>query len=104
MKLVTIDGGRVGYLDGEEIAVLDVATMRAFYEQGLDADETGERVPLAETRLRAPIVPKKLLHTAGNCREHEEESKNGQWSHAIALGVEGTHRRGTVWIRSTSSS
>ena len=26
-------------------------------------------------RLRAPIVPKKFFHTAGNFREHEEESK-----------------------------
>ena len=39
---------------------------------------------LAETRLRAPIVPKKFFHTAGNFREHEEESKNVDWSHAIA--------------------
>ena len=38
----------------------------------------------AETRLRAPIVPKKFFHTAGNFREHEDESKNVDWSHAIA--------------------
>ena len=35
-------------------------------------------------RLRAPIVPKKFFHTAGNFREHEEESKNVDWSHEIA--------------------
>ena len=35
-------------------------------------------------RLRAPIVPKKFFHTAGNFREHEEESKNVNWSHEIA--------------------
>jgi 2-keto-4-pentenoate hydratase/2-oxohepta-3-ene-1,7-dioic acid hydratase in catechol pathway len=35
-------------------------------------------------RLRAPIVPKKFLHTAGNFREHEEESKRVGWSHEIA--------------------
>ena len=34
--------------------------------------------------LRAPIIPKKFFHTAGNFREHEEESKNVDWSHAIA--------------------
>ncbi len=39
---------------------------------------------LAETRLRAPIVPKKFFHTAGNFREHDEESKNVDWSHVIA--------------------
>ena len=84
-KLVTFgDGeGRVGVLDGEEIAVLDVPTMRGYFERG-GADETGERVSLAETRLRAPIVPKKFFHTAGNFREHEEESKTVDWSHAIA--------------------
>jgi 2-keto-4-pentenoate hydratase/2-oxohepta-3-ene-1,7-dioic acid hydratase in catechol pathway len=85
VKLVTFgDGaGRVGILDGDEIAVLDVGTMRAWFERG-GADETGERVPLAETRFRAPIVPRKFFHTAGNFREHEEESKNVGWSHDIA--------------------
>ena len=57
--------------------------MRGYFERG-GADETGERVALAETRLRAPIVPKKLIHTAGNFREHEEESKQVGWSHEIA--------------------
>jgi Rv2993c-like, N-terminal len=73
VKLVTFgDERRVGMLDGEEIAVLDVPTMREYFERG-GAGETGERVPLADTRLRAPIVPKKFFHTAGNFREHEEE-------------------------------
>ena len=84
MKLVSFgDHPRVGVLDGEEIAVLDVATMREYFERG-GADETGERVALVETRLRAPIVPKKFFHTAGNFREHEEESKQVGWSHEIA--------------------
>ena len=85
MKLVTFGEGvgRVGMLDGEEIAVLDVPSMRVYFERG-GADETGERVALADTRLRAPIVPKKFFHTAGNFREHEEESKTVDWSHAIA--------------------
>ncbi len=84
MKLVTFgDEPRVGVLDGDEIAVLEVPTMREYFERG-GADETGERIALADTRLRAPIVPKKLLHTAGNFREHEEESKRVDWSHEIA--------------------
>jgi 2-keto-4-pentenoate hydratase/2-oxohepta-3-ene-1,7-dioic acid hydratase in catechol pathway len=84
MKLVSFgEEPRVGVLDGEEIAVLDVPTMREYFERG-GAAETGERVPLAGTRLRAPIVPKKLMHTAGNFREHEEESKRVDWSHEIA--------------------
>jgi len=83
VKLVTFDGGRVGAIDGEEIAVLDVSDMRTYFERG-GADETGERVPLEGARLRAPIVPKKFFHTAGNFREHEEESKRVGWSHKIA--------------------
>ena len=85
MKLVTFGEGtgRVGMLEGEEIAVLDVPTMREYFERG-GAGETGERLALAETRLRAPIIPKKFFHTAGNFREHEEESKQVDWDHEIA--------------------
>ena len=85
VKLVTFGegDGRVGVLDGDEIVVLDVATMREYFERG-GAGETGERVPLSATRLRAPIVPKKFFHTAGNFREHEEESKQVGWTHEIA--------------------
>ena len=57
--------------------------MREWFERG-GADETGERVPLAGARLRPPIVPKKFFHTAGNFREHEEESKQVGWAHKIA--------------------
>jgi len=83
MKLVTYDGGKVGRLDGEEIVRLDVPDMRTYFERG-GAGVHGERTPLAEADLDAPIVPKKFLHTAGNFREHEEESKRVDWSHAIA--------------------
>jgi 2-keto-4-pentenoate hydratase/2-oxohepta-3-ene-1,7-dioic acid hydratase in catechol pathway len=83
VKLVTFDEGRVGRVDGEEVAVLDVPSMREYFERG-GADETGERVALAGARLRAPIVPKKFFHTAGNFREHEEDSKRVGWSHQIA--------------------
>jgi 2-keto-4-pentenoate hydratase/2-oxohepta-3-ene-1,7-dioic acid hydratase in catechol pathway len=83
MKLVTYDGGKVGRLDGEEIVRLDVPDLRTYFERG-GADESGERTPLADADLQAPIVPKKFFHTAGNFREHEEESKRVNWSHAIA--------------------
>jgi 2-keto-4-pentenoate hydratase/2-oxohepta-3-ene-1,7-dioic acid hydratase in catechol pathway len=83
MKLVTYDGGKVGRVEGEEVVRLDVPTMRAYFEHG-GADDAGERVPLERARLRAPIVPKKFFHTAGNFREHEEESKRVNWSHEIA--------------------
>jgi 2-keto-4-pentenoate hydratase/2-oxohepta-3-ene-1,7-dioic acid hydratase in catechol pathway len=57
--------------------------MRAYFARG-GADDTSERTPLADAKLEAPIVPKKFFHTAGNFREHEEESKNVDWSHQIA--------------------
>ena len=83
VKLVTYDDGKVGRVDGEEIVRLDVPTMREYFERG-GADDTAERTPLADAKLRAPIIPKKFFHTAGNFREHEEESKNVDWSHEIA--------------------
>ena len=51
-------------------------------EAGRTRPASGSRS--TETRLRAPIVPKKFFHTAGNFREHEEESKQVGWSHEIA--------------------
>jgi 2-keto-4-pentenoate hydratase/2-oxohepta-3-ene-1,7-dioic acid hydratase in catechol pathway len=83
MKLVTYDGGKVGRVEGDEVVRLDVPTMREWFERG-GADETSERTPLAGAKLRAPIKPTKFFHTAGNFREHEEESKNVDWSHQIA--------------------
>ena len=84
MKLVTYDGGKVGRIDGEEIVRLDVPDMRdvlrARRRRGRPA--SGRRSPTRASR--APIVPKKFFHTAGNFREHEEESKRVGWSHEIA--------------------
>ena len=83
MRLVTYEEGKVGRIDGDEIVRLDVPTMREYFERG-GADDAGERVALAEATLRAPIIPKKFFHTAGNFREHEVESKAVNWSHEIA--------------------
>jgi len=83
MKLVTFNGGKVGRLDGEEIVELDIRSMREYFEAG-GAHESDRRTPLVEARLEAPIVPKKFFHTAGNFREHEDESKHVNWSHRIA--------------------
>jgi 2-keto-4-pentenoate hydratase/2-oxohepta-3-ene-1,7-dioic acid hydratase in catechol pathway len=82
-RLVTFDDGKVGRVEGETISELDVPTMREYFERG-GADVTGREVALADVKLRAPIVPKKFFHTAGNFREHEEESKRVNWSHEIA--------------------
>jgi 2-keto-4-pentenoate hydratase/2-oxohepta-3-ene-1,7-dioic acid hydratase in catechol pathway len=83
MKLVTYDDGRVGKVVDDTVVELDVPDMRTYFERGGQAGETGHTKPLAEARLRAPIVPKKFFHTAGNFREHHEESKRVNWSHPV---------------------
>ena len=84
MKLVTFDDGKVGRIEGEEVVQLDVPDMRTYFERDEVPLATGETYPLDDVRLRAPIIPKKFFHTAGNFREHEEESKRVGWSHKIA--------------------
>ena len=84
MRLITFDDGRVGRVEGEEVVELDVGSMREYFERGETAALTGQTMALGEVELRAPIVPKKFFHTAGNFREHEEESKRVGWSHRIA--------------------
>src|SRR6478735_3202647 len=83
MKLITFDDGRVGRVENDTVVELDVPDMREYFERG-GADDAGREHALADVRLRAPIVPKKFFHTAGNFREHEEESKRVDWSHEIA--------------------
>ena len=83
MKLVTFDDGRVGKVVGDLVVELDVPDMRRYFELQGDVQPTGREVPLADVRLRAPIIPKKFFHTAGNFREHHEESKNVNWSHPV---------------------
>src|SRR5947209_13337613 len=83
MKLVTFDDGKVGRIDDDQVVELDVPDMRTYYGRGQQAGETGATYALAEVRLRAPIIPKKFFHTAGNFREHHEESKRVNWSHPV---------------------
>ena len=83
-RLVTFDEGRVGELRGDKIVELEVPSMRHYFERVDVPRPTGEEFGLEDVRLRAPIVPKKFFHTAGNFREHEEESKQVAWSHRIA--------------------
>jgi len=37
----------------------------------------------ADVRLKAPIIPKKFFHTAGNFREHHEEASKAGFSHPV---------------------
>ena len=83
MKLVTYNDGVVGRVEGDQVIALDVPTMREYFERGGAVDPTGEEVALADVTLRAPIIPKKFFHTAGNFREHHEESTRVNWSHPV---------------------
>ncbi len=83
MKLVTFDDGKVGRIEDDRVIELDVPDMRTYFERGQEAAETGQTHARTDVRLRAPIIPKKFFHTAGNFREHHEESKNVNWSHPV---------------------
>jgi 2-keto-4-pentenoate hydratase/2-oxohepta-3-ene-1,7-dioic acid hydratase in catechol pathway len=84
MKLVTFDEGRVGEVREDKVVELEIPSLRSYFESGRRPPETGKVFELDAVQLRAPIVPKKFFHTAGNFREHEEESKRVNWSHEIA--------------------
>jgi 2-keto-4-pentenoate hydratase/2-oxohepta-3-ene-1,7-dioic acid hydratase in catechol pathway len=87
MKLVTFDSGgirRVGRVEDGVVTELDVPSLRTYFEQGQSAVPTGSTYALTDVALRAPIVPRKFFHTAGNFREHHEESLNVGWSHPVA--------------------
>jgi 2-keto-4-pentenoate hydratase/2-oxohepta-3-ene-1,7-dioic acid hydratase in catechol pathway len=83
VKLVTFDDGKVGRVEDGVVHELAVGSLREYFERG-GADDAGAEHALDDVRLRAPIVPKKFFHTAGNFREHEEESKQVGWAHKIA--------------------
>ena len=92
MKLATFNTPtgerRCGVVRDGAVTLLDAPDLRTLYESGdplsLARAASGEELALADVTLRAPIEPKKFFHTAGNFREHEEESKQVDWSHKIA--------------------
>jgi len=92
MKLVTFskDGRRrVGIVEGDEVAVVNVPDMRSLFELGgqVSAEatklKTRERFKLSAVKLEAPIIPKKIFHTAGNYAEHAQEGDRANWVAAI---------------------
>ncbi len=69
MKIVRVayrDGISFGVLEGDEVAALDgppIGELRF----------SGERAPLAECRLLAPVIPSKIVAIGVNYRDHAEE-------------------------------
>jgi 2-keto-4-pentenoate hydratase/2-oxohepta-3-ene-1,7-dioic acid hydratase in catechol pathway len=86
-RAVTFDEGRVGFIDGDDVVELGVGSMREYFELGGKVEPTGARLPLSNVRLRAPIVPKKFFHTAGNFRDHHTELAAVNWSHPVHKGI-----------------
>src|SRR5512141_542434 len=45
----------------------------------------GERIfyGAKEVKIKAPIIPRKFFHTAGNFREHHEEAQKAGFSHPV---------------------
>jgi 2-keto-4-pentenoate hydratase/2-oxohepta-3-ene-1,7-dioic acid hydratase in catechol pathway len=87
MKLVTFDDGLVGRIADDDVVELELGSTREFFERDGAAPETGRTFKLADVRLRAPIVPKKFFHTAGNFREHHEDLVRVDWSHPVNKGI-----------------
>ncbi|MDA8344723.1 MAG: fumarylacetoacetate hydrolase family protein [Thermaerobacter sp.] len=75
---------RVGVVRGDRVVTVDVPDMRTLFERGDEGMEAarqakGEEFALEDVRLRAPIIPKKFFHTAGNFREHAHEADQSNW-------------------------
>jgi len=92
MKLVTFvaEGKQlVGALDGDDVVVIDIPDMRSLFALGTPVQKYAEelkttrRYPLASVQLKAPIIPKKFFHTAGNYAEHAQEGDRANWVAAI---------------------
>ncbi len=87
LKLVTFEHSgveRVGVVRQDRVVTVDVPDMRTLFERGDAGMEAAERAngrdfALSEVRLRAPIIPKKFFHTAGNFREHANEADQSNW-------------------------
>lgn len=88
MKLATFQANGeefVGALENDELVVIDISSMRALFEAGapvqVEAQKrlTSRRFPLSEVKLCAPIIPKKIYHSAGNYAEHAQEGNRSNW-------------------------
>jgi 2-keto-4-pentenoate hydratase/2-oxohepta-3-ene-1,7-dioic acid hydratase in catechol pathway len=89
MKLATFSKDNrklVGIVEGDQVTVVDVPDMRSLFEIGgtavsaeAERRRTKESFPLSAVKLEAPIIPKKIFHTAGNYAEHAQEGNRANW-------------------------
>jgi len=64
------------------------AARKAFDHAQRNGDASGTQgeaitYSMSEVTLKAPIIPKKFFHTAGNFREHHEEATKAGFSHPV---------------------
>ena len=84
VKLVTYDDGKVGRdrRRGDRPPRRARTCARTSSAAAPTTRASGRRSPTRRCARRS--CPKKFFHTAGNFREHEDESKQVDWSHEIA--------------------
>ena len=85
MKLVTYDDGRVGHVEGDRVdrarrtrRCASTSSAAARSRPPARSDALADVTPARPARSR-----KKFFHTAGNFREHHEESTRVNWSHPV---------------------
>lgn len=78
MKLTTFSyhgRTRIGIIEGETVVVAAWQdTMRQLLRRGVTPSRTYERVPLAEAKLHAPLLPGKIIAIGRNYAEHAAET------------------------------
>jgi 2-keto-4-pentenoate hydratase/2-oxohepta-3-ene-1,7-dioic acid hydratase in catechol pathway len=77
---------RLFFSGGDSSLDLACVAMEYATERGTDATSaSGERIfyDAGKVRVRAPIIPRKFFHTAGNFREHHEEAQKAGFSHPV---------------------
>jgi len=67
---------------------LEAARKALAYAIDVGSDAAGTRgeaiqFPTGAVKLKAPIIPRKFFHTAGNFREHHEEATKAGFSHPV---------------------
>jgi 2-keto-4-pentenoate hydratase/2-oxohepta-3-ene-1,7-dioic acid hydratase in catechol pathway len=78
MKLTTFSyrgRTRIGMIEGETVVVAAWQdSMRQLLRRGVTPSRTYERVPLAEAKLHAPLIPGKIIAIGRNYAEHAAET------------------------------